>query len=907
MKMRTKKNSIKKLMNNSISLVLAFMLIFGLTLPAAAQEELAAPSETAKTAVQLSDITGNWAASTINEWVNKGLAQGYEDGTFRPDNDISRAEFIALTNQAFGFTDIVPVSYTDVSGDDWFITEIGRAQAAAYISGYGDGTIRPYGPISRQEAAVMITRIAQLNIPADTSQSDEFIDAADFPAWSKGAIAAVAAKGIMQGYPDQSFQACRNISRAEAIVTLNNVITIPVPAETGRVYDKAGTYGDAGKQEVINGDVTISVAGVTLQNLKINGNLVLSEDIAEGDVVLKKIEVQGNSTIKGGGANSVKLEDCILPRVTINKEGVRVVASGKTAVPIVVLQSGATLVQTTISGPGFETVTIAEAVAEGAKISLDGNFNQVKVAAAKVNVVLREGSISKLEVTEKAAGAKLELPSGTKVGTLTLNAIISVLGQATIQNTVQNVTGSSFDKGINLETTSRGSGTGGGDGNNPLNLVSSIPADGSTGVSNSPAIVMVFDRGVVRDNWENNQNCFSLAGSSGSTVGITVSRAGNYLDDSEKRTIYITPNSSLAAGETYTLTVSAGLKANNGNTLGTARSISFTVAGSTGGDSGPARPAAPTLDSASTNNEGTKIKLVFNKAMADPKEKHGEFSVSVNGVDNPVTAAAADKNNDKGINLSLSTPVTGGETITVSYTRGSLLAVDGGVLANFTAQSVVNTLTPAAPAAPILDSASTNNEGTKIKLVFTKAMADPKEKHGEFSVSVNGVDNPVTAAAADKNNDKGINLTLKTAVESGDTITVAYTEGSILSADGEALASFTAQSVVNTLTPAAPAAPALVKAEVTNKGDISILFNQVIEDPAGKQAQFTVTVDDNDNAVTEVGLTNTDGKIKLTLTDRITTTGHNITVSYTKGSDGASQVKSTDGGILESFTESFTN
>jgi len=95
------------------------------------------------------DVEGHWAERQIAGWLEKDLASGYPDGTFRPENHITRAEFMILANNAFGFTERAGINFSDVLSTDWFYQEVGRAVAAGYISGYGDGTIRPGLKISR--------------------------------------------------------------------------------------------------------------------------------------------------------------------------------------------------------------------------------------------------------------------------------------------------------------------------------------------------------------------------------------------------------------------------------------------------------------------------------------------------------------------------------------------------------------------------------------------------------------------------------------------------------------------------------------------------------------------------------------------------------------------------------------
>ena len=92
---------------------------------------------------QPSDINGHWAQSQIADWISRGLAAGYPDGMYKPDNNITRAEFMALANRAFTFTSQITISYPDVKATDWFAGDVSRGKAAGYISGCPDGTIKP--------------------------------------------------------------------------------------------------------------------------------------------------------------------------------------------------------------------------------------------------------------------------------------------------------------------------------------------------------------------------------------------------------------------------------------------------------------------------------------------------------------------------------------------------------------------------------------------------------------------------------------------------------------------------------------------------------------------------------------------------------------------------------------------
>ncbi|WP_066633930.1 S-layer homology domain-containing protein [Desulfolucanica intricata] len=208
--------------NRSLFLVaLTVMLILGLS--------------GAAFAAGLSDINGHWAQKQIEEWVEQGLVAGYPDGTFKPDNSITRAEFVVLVNRAFSLNNDAECDFADVKTTDWFYEDVATAKAAGYISGYEDNTFRPTREISRQEAAVIVAKLLDLDTSEELDGLDKFVDADIIPSWAKASVNAVANAGIINGYPDKSFRGLNPITRAEAIVVLN--------AALGKVSDEQGIEG----------------------------------------------------------------------------------------------------------------------------------------------------------------------------------------------------------------------------------------------------------------------------------------------------------------------------------------------------------------------------------------------------------------------------------------------------------------------------------------------------------------------------------------------------------------------------------------------------------------------------------------------------------------------------------------
>lgn len=83
------------------------------------------------TAFAANDITGHWAEETIKSWLNNGYVSGYPDGTFRPEGYVTRAEFVTMVNNLFGYTDKAELNLTDVNPGDWYYEEVQKHMVQA--------------------------------------------------------------------------------------------------------------------------------------------------------------------------------------------------------------------------------------------------------------------------------------------------------------------------------------------------------------------------------------------------------------------------------------------------------------------------------------------------------------------------------------------------------------------------------------------------------------------------------------------------------------------------------------------------------------------------------------------------------------------------------------------------------
>ena len=180
-------------------------------------EDITQPPQQDK--IIFSDIKDHWAKSQIENFADKGYIGGYDDNTFKPNNNITRAEFVKTVNKYFGYTESGEENFTDVNENAWYYKDICIGIRAGYINGYQDGTFRPNEPISRQEAASIVRTITGLTGEGTL----KFVDHEKIGSWALKSVYALAENNIMGGYEDNTFRPQNKITRAEAVATLSRV------------------------------------------------------------------------------------------------------------------------------------------------------------------------------------------------------------------------------------------------------------------------------------------------------------------------------------------------------------------------------------------------------------------------------------------------------------------------------------------------------------------------------------------------------------------------------------------------------------------------------------------------------------------------------------------------------------
>lgn len=171
--------------------------------------------------VNLSDIKGHWAESQINEFISNGHINGYNDGTFKPNNSITRAEFVKIFNKYFGLTKTSGKVFNDTK-NHWAKIEIDIAVTNGVCNGVSETEFRPNDPITREQAAKMISNYMKLD-DSNHDKLDKYSDKNKVSSWALNSVEGIIEKGYMNGYEDKTFRPNNSITRAEAVVTLSRV------------------------------------------------------------------------------------------------------------------------------------------------------------------------------------------------------------------------------------------------------------------------------------------------------------------------------------------------------------------------------------------------------------------------------------------------------------------------------------------------------------------------------------------------------------------------------------------------------------------------------------------------------------------------------------------------------------
>lgn len=172
----------------------------------------------------LPDLRGHWADEAATVLYLRQLVRGYPDGAFRPDVFLGRAELakllVALSSQEEAASAARgPSRYPDVL-QHWARGYIETASDFGLFTGYDDGTFRPQSPVTRAEFAVVLSRL----FPGDAQPAVTFIDADLIPGWARAGVLRAGYLGLFTGYEDGTFRPLQRVTRAEAATVFRRIL-----------------------------------------------------------------------------------------------------------------------------------------------------------------------------------------------------------------------------------------------------------------------------------------------------------------------------------------------------------------------------------------------------------------------------------------------------------------------------------------------------------------------------------------------------------------------------------------------------------------------------------------------------------------------------------------------------------
>ncbi|MGZ9585772.1 S-layer homology domain-containing protein [Paenibacillus marinisediminis] len=169
--------------------------------------------------ISFTDIARHWAKDAIIRAAEMGIVKGDPDGRFRPNASVSRAEFVVMVMNALDLnTSESRITFTDQAKiPSWAEKAVSQAVRLGIVTGYEDGSFRPNASISRAEMTAIIGRtmgIEPLNV-----KKTGFDDDASIPAWVKAMAETLRREGIVEG-SNGRLEAHNNATRAEAVVMI---------------------------------------------------------------------------------------------------------------------------------------------------------------------------------------------------------------------------------------------------------------------------------------------------------------------------------------------------------------------------------------------------------------------------------------------------------------------------------------------------------------------------------------------------------------------------------------------------------------------------------------------------------------------------------------------------------------
>lgn len=381
------------------------------------------------------------AASGFERITELGIVSGYEDGTLREENKVTRAEFLTMLNRATGVWETQNAGFPDVADDAWYKKQIDIAVTAGYVKGYDDNTIRPESNITRQEAAVILNRVF-----AEHAQNAalSFTDSNEVADWAAGSVAQLANKKYINGYEDNSFRPNDEITRGECMI----------------IFDKIVSNLHNGRSKLENkdfeGNLVLTSSELTLTAVNVSGSVYITPGADAGEIRFTDVNAGGSIVFCGRNGAALVLENTNAQTLVMNGENAKALLCENTKIGECSVLKPSFIEQQNLTGDGIS------ALYAYADTSISADIANVNVAGT-CDITVREGAVvDKLNVS--AGGKDSEIMSYGLIKELETKSGITVNNKKTPAGTVKNITYADTSYKASESISFSGGGGGGGGG-----------------------------------------------------------------------------------------------------------------------------------------------------------------------------------------------------------------------------------------------------------------------------------------------------------------------------------------------------------------------------------------------------------------------------------------------------------
>lgn len=168
----------------------------------------------------------HWAYNAVKHLREKNIVSGHPDGSFAPDDNVTRAEFIKMVCLAIGLEpdENGTASFADVDDDEWYAPYISTAKSKGIVTGDETGMFNPQWHITREDMVTILYRA--LGNPAATAESTVFADNGDISGYARDGVTYFSSKRIVSGVGNNRFAPKENATRAETAMLIYNVLNV---------------------------------------------------------------------------------------------------------------------------------------------------------------------------------------------------------------------------------------------------------------------------------------------------------------------------------------------------------------------------------------------------------------------------------------------------------------------------------------------------------------------------------------------------------------------------------------------------------------------------------------------------------------------------------------------------------